>query len=160
MGSKIRPPALDGHATTSPAARPLAGTQIASYLARVHSKSMPRALEMFTKARPPGIYKHYYIRWAARGGGWGQEEEGGIVGYLVIGIIQQSLWLMIGLSLWACCSPAAALPSTPPRPASPPAHPQCPLLPQRAVQVLPRAAARRLPLPCPAGVEGGRLAGA
>lgn len=36
--------------------------QIASYLARVHGKSMPRALEMFTKARPPGIYKHYYIR--------------------------------------------------------------------------------------------------
>lgn len=41
-------------------------SQIASYLARVHGKSMPRALEMFTKARPPGIYKHYYIRW---GGG-------------------------------------------------------------------------------------------
>lgn len=38
------------------------GYMIASYLARVHGKSMPRALEMFTKARPPGIYKHYYIR--------------------------------------------------------------------------------------------------
>ena len=37
-------------------------TQIASYLLRMHAVTVTKALQMFEKARAPGIYKHYYIR--------------------------------------------------------------------------------------------------
>ncbi|PSC72146.1 mRNA-capping enzyme isoform X1 [Micractinium conductrix] len=37
------------------------GYMIASYLARMKSLNVPKALKLFTDVRPPGIYKHYYI---------------------------------------------------------------------------------------------------
>ena len=39
------------------------GYMVASYLARVRSMTIPKSLDWFARSRPPGIYKHYYIRW-------------------------------------------------------------------------------------------------
>lgn len=38
------------------------GYMIASYLARMLTFNIPKALDAFAQKRPPGIYKHYYIR--------------------------------------------------------------------------------------------------
>lgn len=38
------------------------GYMVASYLARMMSWTVPKALDAFAHKRPPGIYKHYYIR--------------------------------------------------------------------------------------------------
>lgn len=38
------------------------GYMIASYLIRMMSWRVPKALDLFSSLRPPGIYKHYYIR--------------------------------------------------------------------------------------------------
>ena len=38
------------------------GYMVASYLARMKSMTVPKALDAFARQRSPGIYKHYYIR--------------------------------------------------------------------------------------------------
>jgi mRNA-capping enzyme len=40
------------------------GYMVASLLARSLGWVIPKCLDVFRRAREPGIYKHFYIRWA------------------------------------------------------------------------------------------------
>lgn len=39
------------------------GYMVAAWLARSRGWVVPKCLDAFRRAREPGIYKHYYIRW-------------------------------------------------------------------------------------------------
>lgn len=51
------------------------GYMIVSYCVRMHGWTVEKALYNFALARPPGIYKHYYIRQGGRGGSYPAEER-------------------------------------------------------------------------------------
>lgn len=48
--------------TFAPPVPPPLFSQIASYMMRMLGFNVPKALQRFAEKRPPGIYKHYYIR--------------------------------------------------------------------------------------------------
>lgn len=56
---------LGGGSASAPTPRrpaPRTGYMIVSYCVRMHNWTVEKALFNFALARPPGIYKHYYIR--------------------------------------------------------------------------------------------------